>query len=47
VHWTIDGVPAGTTSATGTLDWPLARGRHVVTARDASGRSARVTFIVR
>jgi hypothetical protein len=47
VHWTIDGSPAGSTGATGTLDWPLAPGRHVATARDEAGRSARVTFVVK
>ena len=47
VSWTIDGAPAGSTSAAATLDWPLAPGRHVVTARDESGQSARVTFVVK
>jgi len=27
--------------------WPLARGRHVVAARDVSGRTAEVTILVK
>lgn len=47
VTWTIDDEPAGVTRATGRLDWPLAPGRHTATARDASGRTATTTFVVR
>lgn len=47
VTWTIDGEPAGTSSATGEVDWPLAPGRHTASARDASGRTVSTTFVVR
>lgn len=47
VRWTIDGRDAGTSAASGTLDWPLAPGRHTVVARDDAGRTARTTFLVK
>jgi hypothetical protein len=41
VEWRIDG------RAVSTSDWPLARGPHRVTARDASGRIVESTITVR
>lgn len=47
VTWTIDGVAAGASPATGQVDWPLTPGTHAASARDASGRVATVRFVVR
>ena len=47
VRWSVDGRPAGTSRGGGAVMWPLARGRHVVTARDRGGRTAEVTILVK
>lgn len=47
VQWTIDGRAAGSSDATGAFDWALAPGRHIVTVRDARGRTARAQFLVK
>jgi len=47
VRWSVDGRSAGTSRAGGPVMWPLARGRHVVAARDVSGRTAEVTILVK
>lgn len=47
IEWTIDGQAVGRSAATTTsLQWPLAPGRHRVTATDARGRSASAVFFV-
>ena len=47
VTWTIDGRALGSASADGSLPWPLERGQHVAMVRDARGRTAEVSFVVR
>ena len=47
VSWTVDGRPFGRPSGAAALEWPLAPGRHVLTARDARGREATSTVVVR
>lgn len=46
VEWRIDGRPLGE-RASHSPEWPLARGTHEITARDASGRDAVVTVTVK
>jgi penicillin-binding protein 1C len=38
IEWRVDGAVIGSADADGTVDWPLTPGRHVISARDASGR---------
>ena len=45
IEWRVDGVSVG--AAKGPIDWPLAPGRHVITARDTRGREAAATITVR
>lgn len=47
LDWQVDGVPVGTAGAGAALDWPLAPGRHVVSVRDARGRRASATILVK
>ena len=47
LEWRVNGVAVGTIAAGLTLRWPLARGRHVIAVRDASGRRAETTIEVR
>ena len=47
IEWFVNGVLVGTASSTGTVDWPLAPGRHGITARSASGRTVTATIEVR
>lgn len=47
VAWTVNGRPLGRPSGAAPLEWPLATGRHVLTARDARGREATSTIVVR
>jgi len=47
ITWLIDGERVGSAAADAALDWPLARGRHTITARDARGRSAEITILVK
>jgi penicillin-binding protein 1C len=47
VEWHLDARPLGSTSGDRALHWPLAAGEHIVTARDASGRTARVKILVK
>jgi penicillin-binding protein 1C len=47
VQWTIDGQRLGTASGEDALTWALERGKHVVRARDAHGRVAEATILVR
>ncbi len=47
LEWQVDGVAIGTGPSDETRSWPLRVGKHVITARDADGRSARATILVR
>jgi penicillin-binding protein 1C len=47
ITWLLDGARLGTSAADADLKWSLARGRHTVTARDARGRSAETTILVK
>jgi membrane carboxypeptidase/penicillin-binding protein PbpC len=47
IDWLIDDAPIGTTAANEALPWPLAVGRHRVTARDSHGHSAETSIVVR
>jgi len=45
--WLVDGAPVGTASSERTVAWPLAVGSHEIQVRDADGRSARASVVVR
>ena len=47
VSWTVNGRPVGTVGADGSVLWPLQRGSHVAVVRDARGRTATVSFVVK
>jgi penicillin-binding protein 1C len=47
IEWAVDGRVVGTSSSDSSVHWPLLVGVHRVTARDARGRVAEATIIVR
>ena len=47
VTWLVDGVLVGTASSDAALAWPLAVGVHEIEVRDAAGRRARTSVVVR
>lgn len=47
IEWTIDGKPVGRAGSDESLPWPLAPGRHHITARDEHGRTAEAAVVVR
>ncbi len=47
VTWAVDGREVGPAAADGSVLWPLQRGSHVAVVRDARGRTASVSFIVK
>ena len=47
LDWFVDDTLVGRDVRDGRLHWPLARGRHVIVARDTAGRSARTYVDVR
>jgi penicillin-binding protein 1C len=47
IDWRIDDGAVGSSEGAAALDWPLAPGRHVVTARDRRGRAAQATIVVK
>jgi penicillin-binding protein 1C len=47
IEWHIDGTLIGITTGSDPLQWPLAIGDHRVTARDARGRIAETTILVK
>jgi penicillin-binding protein 1C len=47
VDWRVDGRPVGRGSAGADVDWPLAAGAHLVSARDARGREATAAIVVK
>jgi len=47
VSWAIDGREVGSAPADGSVLWPLQRGSHVAVVRDARGRTAQISFVVK
>jgi hypothetical protein len=47
LSWTINGRTVGSAAGDAALDWPLERGVQHAVARDAQGRTAEVSFMVR
>ena len=47
VTWLVDGALVGTASSERAVSWPLAVGPHEIEARDADGRRARTSVIVK
>jgi penicillin-binding protein 1C len=47
VTWLVDGATIGTASSERTVSWPLAVGAHEIEARDADGRRARTSVVVK
>ncbi len=47
VTWLVDGALVGTASSERTFSWPVAIGAHDIEARDADGRRARTSVIIR
>jgi len=47
IEWRVDGSPVGTSEKDAALDWPLAVGRHVVTASDSRGHRADAAIVVK
>ena len=45
--WLVDGATIGTASSDRSLAWPLAVGAHEIEARDADGRRARTSVVVK
>jgi penicillin-binding protein 1C len=47
LEWRVDDALIGSVAAESSLDWPLTPGRHVISARDAQGRHASATIVVK
>jgi membrane carboxypeptidase/penicillin-binding protein PbpC len=47
VTWLVDGTMIGTAPSERPLAWPLAAGPHEIEVRDADGRRARTSIVVR
>jgi penicillin-binding protein 1C len=47
VEWRVDGKPAGRAGSDAAVMWPLAPGQHVIAARDAKGRTAEASILVK
>jgi hypothetical protein len=47
IEWRVDDTVVGTATNDAAIDWPLAPGRHVISARDARGRRAATAIVVR
>jgi penicillin-binding protein 1C len=47
VTWLVDGALVGTASSERTLSWPLVVGAHDIEARDAAGRRAKTSVVIR
>src|SRR5262249_37673621 len=47
IEWRIDGGLVGPSTGSDAFDWPLAAGQHRVAARDARGRTAETTILVK
>ena len=47
IEWSVDGEAIGEADADGKVEWPLARGKHRIIARDEHGRTAEAHVVVR
>jgi penicillin-binding protein 1C len=47
IEWSVNGREVGAADADAKVDWPLAPGKHRITARDEQGRTAEVLVVVR
>ena len=47
IEWSINGRPAGSVDSGSKLDWPITPGRHTISARDSTGRTAEAQVVVR
>ena len=47
IEWAVNGQQIGAADADAKVDWPLAPGKHRITARDAEGRMAEAHVVVR
>lgn len=47
IEWRIDGKVVGHTESSASLDWRLAPGRHVISARDTQGHQGEVPIVVK
>jgi hypothetical protein len=47
IEWHVDGKLTGRSAVHDPLSWPLTPGRHVISARDARGRTAEATIVVK
>jgi membrane carboxypeptidase/penicillin-binding protein PbpC len=47
IEWHVDGKLSGRSAAHDPVSWPLTPGRHVISARDAAGRVAESTIVVK
>jgi membrane carboxypeptidase/penicillin-binding protein PbpC len=47
LRWSVDGRAVGVTGPEGALDWPLARGVHVIEVADDRGLNDRASILVK
>jgi membrane carboxypeptidase/penicillin-binding protein PbpC len=47
LEWFVDGASVGTADPDTPLRWPLSRGAHAITVRDASGHATSTSIVVR
>jgi penicillin-binding protein 1C len=47
LEWRVDDALIGSVAVESSLDWPLTPGRHVISARDAQGRYASASIVVK
>jgi membrane carboxypeptidase/penicillin-binding protein PbpC len=47
IEWRVDGHGVGHTEPGGSIDWPLAVGRHVISAQDPQGHHTESAIIVK
>ena len=47
IEWSVNGRPVGMADSDTKVEWPLAPGRHQITARDDAGRTAATHVVVR
>ena len=47
LEWHVDDTPVGTIPPDASLDWQLVPGHHIISARDAQGRSASASIVVK
>ena len=47
IEWRVDGSLVGSSEPGTAVDWPLAVGRHIVSASDGNGHRADAAFVVK